>query len=149
MALNRKLVGRRYPPAPLYEVCREHLRDYATAIGDHNPAYHNVESAMALGHRDIIAAPTYAFTLTMRAMARAMFDPDLGLEYARVVHGEQHFDFRRPITAGDVLAVHAAIEAITARGSHEYLTTRCQIMTADGELVAETREVIVSRGSAA
>jgi acyl dehydratase len=148
MALNSGLVGKHYPPAPPYEVCREHIRDYATAIGDYNPAYHNVDTARQWGNSDLVAPPTYAFTLTMKAMARALFDPDLGLDYSRVVHGEQHFEYRRPITAGDVLVVRARIEAIESRGANEYLTTHCDVSTVAGEQVVSTKEVIVSRGSA-
>jgi acyl dehydratase len=149
MALNPEFVGKQYPPTPEYEVCREHIRDFATALGDHNPAYHNVDAARELGHRDIIAPPTYPFTLTMKAMAKAMFDPDLGLDYGVVVHGAQSFEYSRPVTAGDWLVVHARIAAIEVRGANEYLTTECAVKTVQGELVVTTTEVIVSRGTAA
>ena len=95
---------------PAYHVGREQIREFATAIGDNNPAYYNVDAARVLGYQDLIAPPTYPFTLTMRAMATAIFDPDLGLDYSRVVHGEQHFEYERPISAGDELVVRAEIE---------------------------------------
>ena len=127
---------------------REHIRDYAAAIGDLNPAYHNVDAARELGHRDLIAPPTYPFTLTMRAMTTAVLDPDLGLNYGQVVHGEQSFDYVRPVTAGDELVVQARIAAIEVKGINELLTTECRVETVTGELVVTTREVIVSRGTA-
>jgi acyl dehydratase len=148
MPINPDYIGREYPPTPEYEVGREHIRDFATAIGDHNPAYTNVDAAQELGHPDLIAPPTFPFTLTMKAMAMAMFDPDLGLDYGRVVHGEQHFDYQRPIHAGDRLVVHASIADVATHGANEYLTTESQVTTVDGELVVTTREVIVSRGTA-
>jgi acyl dehydratase len=148
MALNPEFVGKEYPRTPEYEVAREKIRDFAIAIGDHNPAYHNVDAARQFGHPDLIAPPTFAFTLTMKAMAAAIFDPDLGLDYGRVVHGEQYFDFERPIYAGDRLIVDAAIAEIRSHGANEYLTTRCEVQTVDGELVVTTQEVIVSRGTA-
>jgi len=129
-------------------VGREHIRDYAAAIGDLNPAYHNVDAARELGHRDLIAPPTYPFTLTMRAMTTAVLDPDLGLNYGQVVHGEQSFDYVRPVTAGDELVVQAKIAAIEVKGINELLTTECRVETVTGELVVTTREVIVSRGTA-
>lgn len=146
--LNTKFVGKQYPATPAYLVGREHIREFAMAIGDNNPAYHNLDAAAELGHPDIIAPLTYAFTLTMRAMTKAMFDPDLGLEYALVVHGEQKFEYRRPIIAGDELTVKATIADIVSRGRNEYLTTHCAVTTVDGELVVTTEEVIVSRGTA-
>lgn len=147
MALNPAYVGKQYPQTPPYEVGREHIREFATAIGDTNPAYHNADAARELGHPDIIAPPTYPFILTMKAMALAIFDPDLGLDYARVVHGEQHFDYERPIRAGDSLTVSTTIADISTKGSNEYLTTRSEVRTDDGELVVTTSEVIVSRGT--
>jgi acyl dehydratase len=149
MVLNPEAVAKRYPPTAEYEVCREHIREFATAIGDHNPAYHNVDAAQELGHPDIIAPPTYAFSVTMRATTLIMFDPDLGLEYGRVVHGEQSFTFHRPITAGDRLTVTAVIEDIGTKGRNEYLVSRSEIVTVEGEPVATTRELLISRGTAA
>mgnify|MGYP003559330137 CR=1 FL=1 len=89
MALNQDFIGKVYPASPPYQVGREKLREFAIAIGDMNAAYHDVEHAQSLGHRDVIAPPTFPFTITMRAMAAVMFDPELGLDYSRVVHGEQ------------------------------------------------------------
>ena len=78
MALNQDYLGKVYPASPPYQVGREKLREFAIAIGDMNPAYHDVAHAQALGHPDIVAPPTFAFTLAMRAMAAAVFDPAIG-----------------------------------------------------------------------
>jgi acyl dehydratase len=147
MAINPDFVGKEYPATPGYLVGREHIRDFATAIGDHNPAFHNVDAAHELGYDDLIAPPTFPFTLTMKAMAMAMFDPDLGLDYGRVVHGEQHFTYERPICAGDELVVKTVIADIRSAGANEFLTTRSEVSTVEGELVVTTQEVIVSRGT--
>lgn len=148
MALNPDYVGKQYPPLPAYEVGREKVREFATAVGEGSPLCHDVAAARAAGYPDVIAPPTFAFVLSMKAMAGAMFDPDLGLDYSRVVHGEQRFDHRRPIHAGDSIVVSARIADITQRGSNEFLTTECRLTDNDGHLVALTNEVIVSRGTA-
>ena len=148
MPINPRFIGKEYPATPGYLVGREHIRDFATAIGDHNPAFHNLDAAQELGYDDLIAPPTFPFTLTMKAMAMAMFDPDLCLDYGRVVHGEQHFTYERPICAGDELSVHTTIDDIRSAGRNEFLTTRSEVRTTAGELVVTTREVIVSRGTA-
>ena len=143
MALNQDFVGKVYPPSAPYEVGREKLREFAMAIGDGNPAYHDVAAAQALGHRDLVAAPTFAFTIAMRAMAAVTFDPDLGLDYTRVVHGEQRFAYTRPLLAGDT-----SIESIRVAAGNDILTTRDEITTVDGEHVVTTWSVIVARGTA-
>ena len=148
MALNADFIGKVYPPSAAYEVGREKIREFATAIGDSNPAYHDVVSARALGHRDLIAPPTFPFTITMRAMAVVMFDPELGLDYSRVVHGEQRFAYSRPVTAGDHLVVETTIENIRVAAGNDILTSRSEVSTEDGEHVVTTWAVTVARGTA-
>jgi acyl dehydratase len=148
MALNQDYLGKVYPASAPYEVGREKIREFAIAIGDMNPAYHDVAAAQALGHRDVIAPPTFAFVVSMRASAIAMFDPGLGLDYSRVVHGEQRFAYVRPVTAGDDLVVVTTIENIRVAAGNDILTTRADISTVDGEPVVTTWAVTVARGTA-
>jgi len=83
----------------------------------------------------------------MRAMAAATFDPDLGLDYSRVVHGEQKFVATRPIVAGDTLVCSTSIENIRTVAGNDLLTTRTDIATVDGDHVVTSYSVIVSRGT--
>jgi len=148
VALNQDFLGKVYPAGPAYEVGREKIREFAIAIGDMNPAYHDVDHARSLGHRDVIAPPTFPFVVSMRASAVAMFDPGLGLDYSRVVHGEQRFAYVRPVTAGDSLVVVTTIENIRVAAGNDILTTRSDVSTDDGELVVTTWAVTVARGTA-
>jgi len=148
VALNAEFVGRRYPASAPYLVGREKVREFATAIGDTNPVSHDVFAAQAMGYPDVVAPPTFAFVLTHSAMGQAMFDPDLGLDYSRVVHGEQRFAYDRPIVAGEELTVHAVIEGIRAVAGNDMLTLRAEVMDADGSRVVTAHSVIVARGTA-
>jgi acyl dehydratase len=145
MALNPDFVGRSYPPGPAYQVGREKIREFALAVGDANPAYHDVAAARALGHRDLVAPPTFAIIMSMQASAAVMHDPELGLDYTRVVHGDQAFTYVRPIVAGDELVVTTTIEAIRTMSGNDMITTRGDIATVTGEPVATTRSLLVSR----
>ncbi len=148
MALNAELVGRSYPPTPPYLVGREKVREFASAIGEASPACHDVEAAQSLGYRDVVAPPTFAFVVAYAGSSRAALDPELGLDYARVVHGEQRFVYERPIIAGDSLVATATIEGIRSVAGNDILTTRVDLDTETGEHVATTYTVIVSRGTA-
>lgn len=149
MPLNPEFIGKTYPDTAPYLIGREKVREFATAIGDHSPVFHDLDAARELGYQDLPAPPTFAFALTMKAMAAAMFDPELGLNYALVVHGEQTFEYSRPLRAGDEVVVKSFIADIGARGNNEFLTTQADVVTLSGELVVSTRSVIVSRGTAA
>jgi acyl dehydratase len=148
VALDQSFVGRKYPPTPPYEVGREKIREFADAIGDHNPAYRDPEAARALGYPDVIAPPTFPIVLSMNAARQVIFDPELGLDYSRVVHGEQRFVYARPVRAGDRLTVTVSVETIRSAAGNDLLTTRGDVATADGEHVLTAYSTLVARGTA-
>ncbi|MEV4175081.1 MULTISPECIES: MaoC family dehydratase N-terminal domain-containing protein [unclassified Nonomuraea] len=148
MALNRDFVGRTYPPSSPYEVSRVKIREFAAAIGDHNPLYRDREAAQAAGYPDVIAPPTFPIVFSLQAGGEALVDPDLGLNLAMVVHGEQRFEYARPIHAGDELVATATITDIRTAGRNELLTVRSDVSTVEGEPVCVTYNTIVERGGA-
>jgi acyl dehydratase len=148
VALDQSFVGRKYPPTPPYEVGREKIREFADAIGDPNPAYRDVDAARALGYPDVIAPPTFPVVLSMRAGAQVVGDPELGLDYTRVVHGEQRFVYARPVRAGDRLTVTVSVESIRSAAGNDLLTTRGEVATVDGEPVLTAYSTLVARGTA-
>jgi acyl dehydratase len=149
MPLNQSFVGRQYPPTDPYEVGREKIREFAEAIGDANPVYRDREAARAQGHPDVIAPPTFAVLMTSRAGARVIADPELGLDYSKVVHGEQSFTYVRPIRAGDVLQVVSSVESIRSVAGNDIITTRAEVATVEGEPVVTAMSTLVARGTAA
>ncbi|SCF16999.1 MaoC family dehydratase N-terminal domain-containing protein [Micromonospora mirobrigensis] len=148
MSLDPSFVGRSYPPTAPYQVGREKIREFATAIGATDAAYHDPEAARALGHPDVVAPPTFPQVLTMAANARIVEDPALGVDYSRVVHGDQRFAYTRPVVAGDELVCVSSIDEITSRGGHGFLTTRTEVATVAGEPVVTVWSKIVVRGEA-
>jgi acyl dehydratase len=147
MAINREYVGRVFPASKPYEVCRVKIAEFATAIGDPNPVYRDRAAAQAAGYPDVIAPPTFAIVISMAGSGVALADPGLGLNYAMVVHGEQRFTYRRPLTAGDVVIAKVTLTDIRDAGRNVMLTTSTDIMTMTGELVCTAFSAIVERGT--
>ncbi|MFJ9181682.1 MaoC family dehydratase N-terminal domain-containing protein [Streptomyces anulatus] len=147
MALDQSFVGRTYPPTPAYEVGREKIREFAEAVGDPHPAYVDAEAARALGHADVIAPPTFVFLITYRAAGEVVQDPQLGLDYSRVVHGDQKFSYVRPVRAGDRLTVTSTIEAIKSLAGNDILDVRGDVHDEAGELVVTTLMKLVARAA--
>jgi acyl dehydratase len=129
-------------------VGREKIREFADAIGDDNPVYRDQAAAKALGYADVIAPPTFAIVVSMRSSAQVVRDPGLGLDYSKVVHGEQRFSYRRPIRAGDVLQVVSSVQSMRAVAGNEILTIKGEVSTLDGELVVTALSTLVARGTA-
>jgi acyl dehydratase len=92
--------------------------------------------------------PTFAVVLSLRAGQVVYGDPELGLDYSRVVHGEQEFVYHRPIRAGDRLLATGKVAAAQAKGRHELLTLETEVKTEDGEPVCLVRGTLLSRGTA-
>jgi acyl dehydratase len=148
MPVDESFVGRVYPPTASYRVSREKIREFADAINDPNPAYRDPAAAHALGHADVVAPPTFAIVLTLKAGGEVVRDPELGLDYSRVVHGEQRFVHHRPVVAGDELSVVVTVEQIRVAAGNDIVTTRGDVQAADGETVLTAYSTIVARGSA-
>jgi acyl dehydratase len=149
MAINRGYAGRRFPASEPYEVSRVKIAEFAAAIGDPNPAYRDRAAAQAAGHPDVIAPPTFAIVISMGGSGAALADPGLGLNYAMVVHGEQRFEYARPIVAGDVVTAQVTITNIRDAGRNVMLTTSTEIKTVAGEPVCTAISTIVERGGQA
>jgi acyl dehydratase len=149
VSVDQSYIGRVYPPTPPYEVSREKIREFADAAGDQNPVYRDRDAARALGHGDVIAPPTFAIILTLKAAHQVIVDPKLGLDYSRVVHGEQRFVHVRPVRAGDVLQVEVTVEDIRTAAGNDILTTRSDVTTVEGEPVLTAYSTIVARGPGA
>ena len=148
MALDAGLVGRSYPPSAVYEVGRAKIAEFATALGDEDPVHRDVAAARAAGHPDVIAPPTFAIVVTLGAADVVLADPDVELDYSRVVHGEQRFTHHRPIRAGDRLVTTTTIDAVRSVGGNDLLTTRVDVATEDGEPVCTATSMLVARGTA-
>jgi acyl dehydratase len=146
--LNRDLLGKEYEPVP-YEVGREKIREFARAVGETDPIYHDPQAARSRGYPEQVAPLTFPTVIHIRSGPQVIMDPELGLDYALVVHGSQEFEYRRPIVAGDVLTARPRIAEITAKGPHEFLTIETPMTDASGELVCVARATLISRGTAA
>ncbi|WP_447004546.1 FAS1-like dehydratase domain-containing protein [Saccharothrix isguenensis] len=146
MPLDQSFAGRSYPPSPPYEVGREKIREFADAVGATSPVHRDPDAARAAGHKDVIAPPTFAVVLSLKVNDLLIDDPDLGLDYGRVVHGDQSFVHHRPITAGDRLRVELHVDDVTARMGNDMLALRAEITTEDGEPVTTAKSTLVVRG---
>jgi acyl dehydratase len=146
MGVNPEIVGRVYPPSEVYEVGREKIREFAGAIGSSDAAHHDPAVARTLGHRDVVAPPTFAVIVAQRCESQVISDPDAGIDFSRVVHGEERFEHHRPIVAGDRLVPTVHVDLVREAGGHTMVTTRVEIADEDGAEVSTVTSTIVVRG---
>lgn len=133
----------------MYEVSREKIREFADSIGDPCPLYRDVVAACAAGYPDVIAPPTFVTIINLAAINLIINDPELGLDYGRMVHGDQSFTYHRPVHAGDRLVVIARVDDIMSRAGNDFITMIAEIYTEEREPVITARAQLVVRGTAA
>ena len=146
MAISPELVGRTYPAIEPYIVSREAVRAFAAAVSAQETSHTDPEAARALGHEDLIAPPTFAVLVAQHCDAQFVADPAAGVDYSRVVHGEQRFVHHRPLTAGDEVSATLTIDSIKQAGGHTMVTMRSDLATTGGEPVSTSLSTIVIRG---
>lgn len=146
MAVNPDFAGRTYPPSGPYAVDAAMLSAFAEAVGSTDPVHHSADAARAAGYRDVIAPPTFAVSLAQQCDAQYIRDPEAGIDFSRVVHGEQRFVHHRPITAGDEVMAVLTVDSIRQAGGHSMVTTRTELSAADGTALSTSTSTIVVRG---
>ena len=146
MAVNQEFVGRTYPPSGPYAVDADLIAAFAAAVGATDPVHTDAEAARAAGYGDVVAPPTMAVRFSQQSEAAYISDPEAGIDFSRVVHGEQRFVHPRPITAGDEVLGATTVDAVRAAGGHSMVTTRTELTTTAGEALATSTSTIVVRG---
>ena len=96
----------------------------------------------------MIAPPTFPIVLSLGSSGQQVIeDPELGLDYTRVVHGDQRFAYARPVTAGDLLTATPQITVIRTMAGNDMLTWDTVVETVAGEYVCTATSMLVSRAS--
>ncbi|SDN79090.1 MaoC family dehydratase N-terminal domain-containing protein [Pseudomonas jinjuensis] len=134
-------------PASRWEIEKGRVRAFARAIGDTRPECNDEEAAKALGYPSLLAPPTFAFSAMMDARSLTGALELMNVPIARILHGEQSFDYQGPIFAGDVLSVETRVSDIIEKknGAMEFVTQLTTLTNQNGEQVGELRTVLVVR----
>jgi hypothetical protein len=146
-AIDPAVIGTELPPRTV-DVERGRLRSFASAIGETDPVYSEVEAARAAGHADLPVPPTFLFGLGLgRGAADFAWLADLGVDLRHVLHGEQSFTYHAVAHAGDTLTLAPKITDVFAKrgGALQFLVRETEVRRADGTPIAELKETIVVR----
>jgi acyl dehydratase len=146
--VNPELQGRTFPPVAPYLVGREKVREFARAVFASSPLSTDPEAARAAGYADVVAPPTFAVVVQEHTLAQLLAEPDAGIDFSRVVHGDQRFSFSRPIVAGDELTATLTVTSVKSLGGNSMVTAQSEIVDAAGDHVVTAISTLVVRGDA-
>ena len=135
MALNLDAIGKTYPPS-VYAVGREKVAEFALATGETEPLYLDVETARGAGHADVVAPPMFAVVYQWRAVTVAILDPELGIDFSRLLHTGQEFRWGPLVVAGDEVTTTARVASISERAGLQLFACEVESVNQRGETVA-------------
>ncbi|WP_084815972.1 MaoC family dehydratase N-terminal domain-containing protein [Frondihabitans sp. Leaf304] len=146
MSVNPDLQGRSFPPVAPYLVGREKVREFARATASTSRLSLDPEAARAAGYSDVVAPPTFAVVVQEHTLQQLLSAPDAGIDFSRVVHGDQRFSYTRPIVAGDELTATLTVASVKSLGGHSMVTAESVMLDTAGEHVVTAISTLVVRG---
>lgn len=108
-------IGKTYAPTD-YAVAREKIREFAHAVGETDRLHLDPAAAREAGFADVVAPPMFAVVYSAPAVAPAILDPEVGLDFAHMVHGGQEFRWGPLVVGGDEISTTTSVKDISARG---------------------------------
>ncbi len=144
--MNPALTERAFAPVAPYLVGREKVREFARAVLATAALHHDPEAARAAGFADVVAPPTFPIVVAEATLQQLLAEPDAGIDFSRVVHGDQRFSYSRPIVAGDELTATLRVTSIKTLGGNSMITSETSMVDADGAHVVTSVSTLVVRG---
>jgi acyl dehydratase len=134
MAVNPDVIGKTFAPAT-YAVGREKVREYAHAVGETDPLYLDVGAARAAGYADVVAPPMFAVVYSLPAVWPALFDEEVAIDFARMVHGGQEFAWGPVVVAGDEITTSASLKDLSERRGNRFYVFESVSVNGRGDTV--------------
>jgi hypothetical protein len=91
-----------------------------------------------------VAPPTFSIRITLDQSQEILSNPEIGLDWTRVVHGDQRFEINRPIVANDSLKCSSTIESYKVTDGNEFVVIRSDLHSSD-QLAVSTWSTLVVR----
>lgn len=145
MALKTDAVGKTWP-AVEYEIGREKIGEYCRVMEIENPVHFDPEAARAAGFRNVVAPPMFVVVYSAGAMGPVLFDPDVAMNFAAMVHGGQEFEWSEPVCSGDVITTTPSCKEIYEKDGKGFYVFETRSVNQDGDEVVHATWTNIVRG---
>jgi acyl dehydratase len=125
--MNTAIAGKIYPDVP-FTVDRERVRAFRAVFDE--PAG---------------VPATFATAAEFTVIPSVVADPELGLDFFRVLHGNQEYEFHRPLEEGENLVIRTRIDSIREMGGSGFLVLVTELVDRDGVIVCTARSTLIER----
>ncbi|MEW6341593.1 MAG: MaoC family dehydratase N-terminal domain-containing protein [Paraburkholderia sp.] len=143
--IDKKFIGKKLPPFHAKAEAGQ-LRFFAKATAETNPVYFDEAAARDAGHPALPLPPTFLFSLEFEQPDKSWRD-EMGIQVARILHGEQSFTYHRLAYAGDTLSFESHVADIYDKkgGALSFVVRETRVTNQNREHVADLRSVLVHR----
>ena len=128
--INPDSVGRTFAGADLVTVTQSEIDAFAAVIGEGDTS---------------VAPATFSIRISLSQYESILTKPEIGVDWTRLVHGDQKFEIYRPVVAGDVFKCSATIETLRSVAGNEIISVRSDLHNGS-ELVVSSWSTLVVRG---
>src|SRR5215475_7866924 len=137
--IDRSLLGV-WGPETTMRVETGKIREFARAVKDQNPAWFADDGALA--------PPTFLMTLAHWIRDLGETRSAVKLDYRRLLHGEQEFEYVKPIRAGDVLRFRSRTKEVFEKqgkrgGKMLFIIGETEFKNQRDEVVAYSRNTVI------
>ena len=133
MPVNTDAIGKQWPAAT-YEVGAEKIREFSDAIGAGSEVHRVHEAARSAGFRDLVAPPMFCVVYSAPAIAPGIVDPEVGINFATMVHGGQEFVWGEPVCSGDEITTTASLSDVFQKDDKGFYVFESESLNQDGQM---------------
>ncbi|MFB1295613.1 (3R)-hydroxyacyl-ACP dehydratase subunit HadA [Mycobacterium sp. pW049] len=145
MSFLDALVGVHYRHPDHYVVGREKIREYATAVKNDDPAFHEEAAASALGYDRLVAPLTFLSVFGYQAQLAMFAANNIGISDAKIVQVDQVVKYLAPIKAGDTLYCDVWVDSIRKAHGTDIIVTKNIVSNEKGDVVQENYTTLAGR----
>jgi len=138
MGIAEEIVGTHFRYPDYFEVGREKVREFATAVQDEHPAHHSEAGAAEHGHDTLVASLTFIAVAGRRVQLELFNQFDVPINLERVLHRDQKLVFHRPIKVGDRLWFDSYLDSVIESHGTVISEIRTEVTDDEGDPILTT-----------
>ena len=145
MPLTANIVGMHYRYPDYYEVEREKIREYASAVQNGDPWFFDEDAAAELGYKGLLAPLTFCCVFGYQAQTAFFRHANVAVQDAQIVQVDQVLKYFKPLVAGDRLYCDVYVDSMRISHGTQIIVTKNIITNEDGETIQETYTTLAGR----
>ncbi len=147
MAIAEDIIGTHYRYPDYFEVGREKIREFASAVKDDHPAHYNEDAAKEVGYDTLVASLTFLAVAGRKVQLEIFEQFNVPINLERVLHRDQKIAFHRPVLAGDKLFFDSYLDSVIEAHGTVVTEVRGEVTDAEGKPVLTSIVTVIGEAA--